>query len=1162
MPVPISSHLRAVLIIPDAGAPWVNTGHYAYYYVDDVSITPYNDLSVSASPNPSCNGVPVTLTASCSTGNGYYTWSASNGATWTCNNNPQCSSITSILPANVSTSYTVTTTLSGFGNCTIYQTINPGWLGGPINTNAGADQTICLGGSATLTGTSAGQYNSTSWAIVGQSTICTGCTTTTVSPTSTTYYVFSAWHTSTGCTRRDTVKVTVVPLSVSIVTPPGATTCNGCFNFTTTQSYSTYSWSSNALTSSCSSCATYNACYGAGWNSPTAPVSVSVVDAQGCQGSAVTYVPICCVDTSYINIVNDSTSHLALTLPAYFVWNATNQYFEATNKTFYINGILKINRNTKFIGCNVKMGPYAKIIVSPGNTFELTSSAQSTTKLYAGCSNMWDGIYVDGANTATKVRVLQGTIIEDALNAIVSTNGGNFLVDGSAGTVKLNKNNIGILVKPYQGTHPGIIRKAIISCDAPGQPGATLGITVSGANCRAPISAKAFAAIYIDSCADITIGDSVSNGYRNLMERQKYGVYAKNSNVKIWNNDFKYYQTTLFQTQHPPVGVAIYEIGNLNLTRTLTVGRQGNYKAHNLIQNCSFGVMVENHMNLNCEYNRLDTISKVGIYTLNNQFGRTILINQDSITEFTGTAIRCTNVFNSTVTITNNLLNETTSSNPTSFGYAGIYVANAFFMPCTVTISNNTIKRIRLGIWVSRVNKATIKDNTITFYPNQTVTTANPGIGIKLEYVYNSLTKGNSISNNITGNPVASSYDRLFGIYAIQCYNDTITHNTMTKCGSGMFLKGSDSPILIGCNTFTKCYYGINFGYSNSTPTIVNISDQIRWGNPSSGTATPTGNAWSGTVSGTDLKGQISPTRTWWCNSTNVPTVGGLSSGSLTNNNQPTTIATADKCTVLQSPVSPISPAEMRDALLSGICKTARTYDTLTSEYQYADSVFAYRTLRENPSWLSLGTADDSYYSNWYGSVGSTNVGILADVEDSIKGGQLSAATSLLTGILPTGTPESNRIIVLGIYLATWAMDNMYLDSLQIVTLTGIAEQGPISGGPAVYDARNMLFQEFNDSSALRMAPQPHTVAPSPLPRIYPNPSNGTLMLNYELEGGQTGILQLYDISGRIVRSYSLVSGVPMQQFDAGEVPDGLYFYTIVINGEAILSEKLVIFRQ
>jgi parallel beta-helix repeat protein len=1134
--------------------PTVSQG--SYYYIDDVSVLPYPDsINVVVSPSTPCNGDTVNLYAQTNvTGAYYFTWlgNPSAGAGFLSNHNDTVRAIPSDTVL-----YTSVIHLPNYNGCTINDTATVHWKPGPIHASAGTDVTTCLGGQVTLTGTLDTYGNYGTWTTLSNTVICSNCTTATIYAAASADYVFiSAYSSSpTACKDRDTVHVTGIALMPQIVSSQGFATCDPNFIpfMTNPSTYSTWSWSTNAPAFS----GVTNDTLMAKWNSNAVAgtVNVTVTDANGCVGYGSLTVPVCCTTSAEEVLVNTNTT---ATYSATTLFSIVSGYYVATSRSFNINGDFHVNANTKIVTSTVKFGPNAKIIIDPGYKLVITGS-----NLYS-CSDMWDGIYVDGTNSTSEIIVNSSSSIQDAKNAIVSTRGGKFTIDGTAGTVKLNKNNIGILVKPYQSAHPGTIKKAIISCDNSTQPGGN-SYTYTGNNCRAPVNGKSFCAIYVDSCLNLTIGDSASNSYRNTMERQKYGIYTKNSTVKVWNNDLKYYTASATQKNSPVDGVAIYAKGSPTLTRTLTVGRVGNYKAHNKILKVSYGVMVENSMNLNCEYNRIDSASIIGVYALNNQIGKTILINMDSITEFSGTGINCTNVKQSTVTITKNQLNETSSSTPTSFAYTGIYVANAAnFTFSTVKIQTNTIKRVRNGIWVMNVTRAQIMDNNITFYPGQVMTVTMPAIGIKMEAAHSSLIRNNIVLNNdaaiTTGSQLSSKYDKLFGIHVTNCINDTVTKNTITKCGSGLFLKGSDNPCLIGCNIFQTCYYGVNFGYSNSIQTSVITSPQFRWGNPYTGTITPTGNTWPSNTFN-EIRGKVSPAINWYYNSSSsspfpatTPSIIGITLTSTTNANQ---------CTALLNPITTGTPSTVRNALLSSICKTPTTYDTLNSQYRYQDSLFAFRTIRDNSTWTSLGDGDDSYYSNWYSAVASTNIGKMANVEDSIKAGKLTGAISLLNTVTPHGTPENNRKTVLGIYLVTWAKDSMNLDSLQIVTLTAIAKSSPISGGIGVYDARAMLFLEVHDSSALRLAPEHGLNNGASLPgHIYPNPSTGTLMLNYELPEGQTGVMQLYDLTGRIVHRYPLVGGMPIQQFDASDVPAGLYFYSVIVGNEAILSEKLIIIRQ
>jgi hypothetical protein len=126
-------------------------------------------------------------------------------------------------------------------------------------------------------------------------------------------------------------------------------------------------------------------------------------------------------------------------------------------------------------------------------------------------------------------------------------------------------------------------------------------------------------------------------------------------------------------------------------------------------------------------------------------------------------------------------------------------------------------------------------------------------------------------------------------------------------------------------------------------------------------------------------------------------------------------------------------------------------------------------------------------------------------VEDDIANGDIDKATidlSLvdLSNIFVDTTQhdsqagifmqEENRVAVLNVYLQSWALDTLVLTDKQVSILIPIANQGAVTGGMSVFDARNMLGIEVNDSSNLRMA-HPHTIQDVSTNHIYPNPTTG-----------------------------------------------------------------------
>lgn len=204
-----------------------------------------------------CAGGSVALQAG---GGVSYSWTPAAGLSCTNCANPTAS------PA-ATTTYTVTG--MDANGCTntkqVTVTVNP-----LPTANAGANQSICAGGSVQLIGTGGTTYNWTP--ATGLS--CTNCSSPLANPATTTTYTLTATSTS-GCTDTAMVTVTVNALpTISVATPPNI--CNGASAQLTATGGSSYSWSP-ATGLSCTNCANPTA-------SPSATTTYTVTGtgANGC----------------------------------------------------------------------------------------------------------------------------------------------------------------------------------------------------------------------------------------------------------------------------------------------------------------------------------------------------------------------------------------------------------------------------------------------------------------------------------------------------------------------------------------------------------------------------------------------------------------------------------------------------------------------------------------------------------------------------------------------------------------------------------------------------------------------------------------------------------------------------------------------------------------
>jgi hypothetical protein len=80
--------------------------------------------------------------------------------------------------------------------------------------------------------------------------------------------------------------------------------------------------------------------------------------------------------------------------------------------------------------------------------------------------------------------------------------------------------------------------------------------------------------------------------------------------------------------------------------------------------------------------------------------------------------------------------------------------------------------------------------------------------------------------------------------------------------------------------------------------------------------------------------------------------------------------------------------------------------------------------------------------------------------------------------------------------------------------------------------------------------------------KLYPNPNNGNMQLDYSLNEGEAGILKIMDVTGKLVASYVLENSKTNIAISEAALQNGVYFYQIIVNGEVVNSDKLVIIKN
>ena len=189
----------------------------------------------------------------------------------------------------------------------------------------------------------------------------------------------------------------------------------------------------------------------------------------------------------------------------------------------------------------------------------------------------------------------------------------------------------------------------------------------------------------------------------------------------------------------------------------------------------------------------------------------------------------------------------------------------------------------------------------------------------------------------------------------------------------------------------------------------------------------------------------------------------------------------------------------------------------------------------------------------------------IENINDNIGSGNNQQANTINNSFVPQTLIEQNRKTVNSIYLNTWASGIYSLTSQDSATLLNIALQNPLTNGDAVYSARVMLridaFNNMNNREGNFANDEKSLDIENSLVRIYPNPNNGNMTVEYTLDSDSTAVLQVFDITGKKFAEYQLMSGQTAISISEAALKNGVYFYQLLINGELISTDKIIIIR-
>jgi len=79
--------------------------------------------------------------------------------------------------------------------------------------------------------------------------------------------------------------------------------------------------------------------------------------------------------------------------------------------------------------------------------------------------------------------------------------------------------------------------------------------------------------------------------------------------------------------------------------------------------------------------------------------------------------------------------------------------------------------------------------------------------------------------------------------------------------------------------------------------------------------------------------------------------------------------------------------------------------------------------------------------------------------------------------------------------------------------------------------------------------------------KVYPNPSNGNMTLEYSLKDNESGMFNLYNITGTLISSHPLQKNSQQLFINNDELEAGIYLYDVSINNKKVKTDKIVIIK-
>jgi hypothetical protein len=275
----------------------------------------------------------------------------------------------------------------------------------------------------------------------------------------------------------------------------------------------------------------------------------------------------------------------------------------------------------------------------------------------------------------------------------------------------------------------------------------------------------------------------------------------------------------------------------------------------------------------------------------------------------------------------------------------------------------------------------------------------------------------------------------------------------------------------------------------------------------------------------------------------------------------PYTLAFGQCCDVPQ-----VEETYDREGFIGSIVADTINYYDFANERRYYGLCRAFKELNKDTTRLHLDIATDSTYINFYNNYKNSNIAKFIYVYKLIENEEFELAEDSLEAIADTNRYESYCKAVLTIYLQKIITGDP-LSSSDSLELEEIANECPMIGGPAVYEARAILNVDLSDTcltggSRIQNLWSTNVLYQIGLSKfdVHPNPaSDHVSVINKSNTIIRDAFFVLHDYSGRELKRFPLLgfyTSISLVEFS-----QGMYLYNIYADKKLIQADKLLIGR-